>query len=154
MKIVMCWPRGKTVPSFPVPCGYRIVPWLASDAPAHCALMIAAGFPAWTELRTRIAMRRCLVCGWWIVWDEAIKSIVASAMALKPKREHDRTWGELGWVAVAPEHRQRGLGAAVCAAATGRLLAAELRPMLVVEKGNVAAIKTYLKVGYVMGKPT
>jgi predicted GNAT family acetyltransferase len=99
------------------------------------------------ELRTRIALQRCVADGC-VQAGDLNKKIVAVAMAQQPKREHDPSWGEIGWVAVAPEHRGRGLGTAVCAGATRALLAAGLEPMLVVSHDNLPAIKTYLKVGY------
>lgn len=57
--------------------------------------------------------------------------------------------GELGWVAADPAHAGKGLGYAVCAAVTARLLQAGYDNIhLYTEHWRLAAIKTYLKLGY------
>ena len=68
---------------------------------------------------------------------------------------HDHTaWhpfgGELGWVAGDPAHAGKGLGRAVSAAVTARLLDAGYRNIhLYTEDWRLAALKTYLKLGYI-----
>lgn len=68
---------------------------------------------------------------------------------------HDHTeqhpfGGELGWLAADPAHAGRGLGMAVSAAVTGRLISAGYRNIhLYTEEWRLAAIKTYLKLGYI-----
>ena len=58
--------------------------------------------------------------------------------------------GNLGWLAGDPAHAGRGLGAAVSAAATTRLIAAGHRDIrLGTEDFRLAAIRIYLKLGYV-----
>jgi mycothiol synthase len=58
--------------------------------------------------------------------------------------------GELGWVASDPAHAGKGLGMAVCAAVTARLLQAGYRNVhLFTEFWRLPALKTYLKLGYV-----
>jgi mycothiol synthase len=59
-------------------------------------------------------------------------------------------WGELGWLAVDPAHSGKGLGMAVSAAVTARFIAAGYRRIhLFTEDFRLAALKTYLKLGYV-----
>jgi mycothiol synthase len=58
--------------------------------------------------------------------------------------------GELGWVGSDPAHAGQGLGMAVCAAVTARLIAAGYGNIhLYTEHWRLAALKTYLKLGYV-----
>jgi mycothiol synthase len=59
-------------------------------------------------------------------------------------------WGDLGWVAADPAHVGQGLGIAVVAAATTRLIEAGYRQIqLHTEDWRLAALKIYLKLGYV-----
>jgi mycothiol synthase len=58
--------------------------------------------------------------------------------------------GELGWVATVPEHQSRGLGRAVSAAVTRRLIGAGYESIRVgTQDHRLAAIKVYLRLGYV-----
>ncbi len=76
--------------------------------------------------------------------------IVATAMGLHDHSEQHPFGGELGWVAGDPTHAGQGLGITVCAAVTARLIAAGYRNIhLYTEHWRLAALKTYLKLGYV-----
>src|SRR5262249_51131250 len=56
----------------------------------------------------------------------------------------------LGWVATIPPHRSKGLGSAVSAAATRRLIDAGYESIRVgTQDHRLGAIKLYLKLGYV-----
>jgi mycothiol synthase len=71
-------------------------------------------------------------------------------MALRDQAEFGSPGGEVGWVACAVEYRGRGLGMAVSAAVTERLIAARYRHIhLYTEDWRLAALKIYLKLGYV-----
>jgi GNAT superfamily N-acetyltransferase len=64
--------------------------------------------------------------------------------------ENHAAGGELGWVAGDPDHRGKGLGGCVCAAATRRLLEAGYSDIFLrTDDFRLAAIKTYLTLGYV-----
>lgn len=82
----------------------------------------------------------------------ATGEIVATAGAVhnaKAGRYYFPFGGELGYLIVAREHRRRGLGGAVSGAVVGRLLAAGYRNIWVcVQEHRVAAIRTYLAVGF------
>ena len=81
---------------------------------------------------------------------EASSEIVASAMGLHDHSDLHPFGGELGWVAGDPAHAGKGLGMAVCAAVTARLIGAGYRDIhLYTEHWRLAALKTYLKLGYV-----
>jgi mycothiol synthase len=57
--------------------------------------------------------------------------------------------GELGWVAVDPDHRRKGLSTAVCASVTARLIHAGYQDIyLYTEDFRLAALALYLKLGY------
>jgi len=71
-------------------------------------------------------------------------------MALHDHTERYPFGGELGWVAADPAHAGRGLGRTVSAAVTARLIRAGYRNIhLYTEDWWLAALKTYLKLGYV-----
>ncbi len=76
--------------------------------------------------------------------------VVATAMALQDQLEFGCLGGELGWLACDPAHRGKGLGQAVSAAVTVRLIRAGFRHIhLYTEHWRLPALKTYLKLGYV-----
>jgi ribosomal protein S18 acetylase RimI-like enzyme len=57
--------------------------------------------------------------------------------------------GELGYLVVAPEHRRRGLGAALIAAAVGRLRQGGYRHIFLgVQSWRIPAIRAYLSAGF------
>ena len=81
---------------------------------------------------------------------DASGGIVATAMGLHDHTPDHPFGGELGWLASDPAHRGRGLGLAVSAAVTQRLIEAGYRNIhLYTEHWRLAALKTYLKLGYV-----
>jgi mycothiol synthase len=64
--------------------------------------------------------------------------------------------GDVGWLACHPEHRGRGLGLSLTSHVTERfLIGGYERIQLHTEYYRLAAIKTYLKLGYVpnIGSP-
>ena len=76
--------------------------------------------------------------------------IVATAMGLHDHSDMHPFGGELGWVAGDPAHAGRGLGMAVCAAVTARLIHAGYPNIhLYTEHWRLAALKTYLRLGYI-----
>jgi mycothiol synthase len=76
--------------------------------------------------------------------------IVASASAHHQPIKHHRFGGELGWVAVAPDHRGKKLGAVTCQAAIKRLKEAGYSDIyLRTDDWRLPAIKTYLNLGWV-----
>jgi mycothiol synthase len=76
--------------------------------------------------------------------------LVASCVAGRgslAKRHHNA--GSLGWLVTDPAHTRMGLGTAVAAAATNRLVAAGYaRPFLTTEDPRVTAIAIYLGLGW------
>lgn len=61
-----------------------------------------------------------------------------------------RRWGRIHWVAVEPAHRGRGLSHGMMTVAMNRLRAmGHRRAMLVTQTPRLAAIRTYLRFGFV-----
>jgi len=149
-QLQMIWP-GDLLDSPPVmriPFGYSLRTYRPGDEPRFFRLMELAGWPGWNEEVLRPWRARLLVEGWFIVVHRGSAEVVASAMAL-----HSEAYpggGELGWLAGHPAHAGRGLGMVVSAAVTARLMEGGCRVIhLYTEDYRLAALKTYLKLGYV-----
>ena len=148
----MVWPQQRlgSPPACSLPEAYTLRTFRPEDAADHVRLMRAAGFANWSQEQLAAALERCLPDGFFVVEHNPSGRLVATAMA----RHQPSTWhpcgGELGWVAGDPDHKGKGLGCAVCAAATRRLLEIGYRNIyLLTDDFRLAAIKVYLKLGYV-----
>ena len=147
----MVWPpRLMGRPPAPVvPTGYVLRQYRDSEEPAYLDLMHKAGFADWSVKRMVAVKRMLLPGGFFVIEHMASGRLAATAMALHSPAELHPFGAELGWVAADPEHSGRGLGAAVCAAATARLIAAGYGDIrLQTDDWRLAAIKVYLKLGY------
>ena len=151
VQLRLVWPEHRldAPPVVQLPPGYALRVWQPDDTPAFYRLMARAGWPGWDDERLRPWLPRILPDGWFLVVHTASGGIVATAMALRDCAEFGQPGGELGWVAADPEHRGRGLGLAVSAAATARLIQAGFRYIhLYTEPWRLPALKTYRKLGY------
>ncbi|MDE0447211.1 MAG: GNAT family N-acetyltransferase [Spirochaetaceae bacterium] len=154
----MVWPvpRLGSVPVPAPPAGYTIRTCLPADAPRFYELMALAGWPGWDAERLSYSLNRMLPDGWYLAVHTASGAIVASAMALHNYKGTYPFWGELGWLAAHPDHSGRGLGLVVSSCVVRRFVAAGYRLIhLHTEEFRLAAIKTYLKLGFEpwMGSP-
>lgn len=130
--------------------GYSLRTYRPGDEPGFFELMDSAGWPDWNDEKLRPWLFRMLPEGWFMAVHVESERIVSTAMAT-----HDHTWihpfcGELAWLAADPAHRGRGLGTVVSAAVTARFIESGYRCIhLFTEHWRLAAIKIYLKLGYV-----
>ena len=108
-------------PQAVAPDGYRTRTFEPGDEAGHIAVMRSATFDGWNEEQLRAALLKTLPDGMFLSVHEGSGAIVGTAAATHNPAEHHPFGGELGWVAVTPEHRGHGLGRAVCAAAIQRL---------------------------------
>jgi mycothiol synthase len=147
---MMCPARLLHAPPVPrLPAGYALRLYRPGDEPAFYHVMDRAGFTGWNDQRLRPWLLRILPDSWFMVVHQADATVVATAMALHDASDLHPFGGELGWVAADPAHAGKGLGLAVCAAVTARLIAAGYRDIhLYTEHWRLAALKTYLKLGY------
>jgi mycothiol synthase len=153
-QLQLIWPESllDAVPRFRArpAAGYRLRTYRPGDEPRFFELMDLAGWPGWNDEKLRPWLFRSLPEGWFMAVHEQSDRIVGTAMAT-----HDHTWtrpfcGELAWLAADPAHRGWGLGLAVSAAVTARFIEAGYRCIhLFTEHWRLAAIKIYLKLGYV-----
>ena len=81
---------------------------------------------------------------------QASNQIVATSMAVHNYKKVNPFQGDVGWIAADPAHTGRGLGMAVTAAVTTRFIEAGYRNIhLYTEDFRLAALKVYLKLGYI-----
>jgi mycothiol synthase len=148
----MVWPEHllDTPPVSELPPGYGMRPYRQGDRPRFYEVMDLAGFTGWNDEVLQPWLPRMLCPGWYMAIHRGHGDIVATAMALRDVAEFGAQGGEMGWVARDPMHRGRGLGMAVCAAATARLIDAGYRFIhLYTNDWRLPALKTYLRLGYV-----
>jgi mycothiol synthase len=110
--------------------------------------MELAGWPGWDDEILQPWLPRILSNGWFMAIHEGSGEIVASAMALQS--DVYPSGGELGWLAGDPAHAGKGIGLAVSAAVIVRFIEEGfLKIHLYTEDYRLAALKTYLKMGFV-----
>ena len=150
-QLQMVWPqtRLETPPTPQLPAGYHLQTYHPGNEDRFYEVMALAGWPGWGMEKLKPWLYRILPEGWFMAVQTKSDQIVATAMAT-----HDPTWlhpfcAELGWVATDPAHTGKGLGTAVVAAATARMLIAGYPHIhLFTEPFRLAALKIYLRLGY------
>jgi mycothiol synthase len=148
----MVWPAYllEDCPLVQLPSGYRLRPYQGGDELRFFKVMELAGWLGWNADKLRPWQERILPQGWLIAVHEKSLEIVATGMALRDCCEFGCQGGEIGWIAVDPAHRGKGLGFAVSAAVTRRLMQEGYRHIhLYTEDWRLAALRTYLKLGYI-----
>jgi phosphosulfolactate phosphohydrolase-like enzyme/GNAT superfamily N-acetyltransferase len=151
-QLQMVWPEHllSAPPAAPLPPGYALRTYRPGDEQRFYEVMALAGWPGWDDEKLRPWLARIPPGSWFMVVYEASGQIVATAMGLHDHSDAHPFGGELGWVACDPAHTGKGLGSAVSAAVTTRLIAAGYRAVhLYTERWRLAALKSYLKLGYI-----
>ncbi|MDI7275970.1 MAG: GNAT family N-acetyltransferase [Anaerolineae bacterium] len=133
-----------------IPEGYALRTYREGDLEAYVELMRKGGFDFWTAETAREQRQRQLPDGLFFAVHTATGHLAATAAAECLPPERAPIQGAIGWVAADPEHRGRGLGYAVCVAATRRLIAEGHRLVgLATDDHRLPAIHIYLKLGFV-----
>jgi mycothiol synthase len=148
----MVWPELllSAPPAAPLAAGYALRTYRPGDERRFYDIMALAGWPHWDDERLAPCLSRILPEGWFMAVHRESGAIVATAMAVHNYTGRCSFWGDVGWVAGDPAHSGRGLGMAVVAAATARLIEAGYRQIqLHTEDWRLAALKIYLELGYV-----
>lgn len=144
----MVWPGTERPPSIDLPEGYEIRSFCKGDEEKYAALLNNKELGDWTVERLQSILSNSLSPEgiYFAIWG---KDLVAVAAALDGTGNSDKLIGEVGWVAGEPEHRGKGLGMAVCAAALNHLLDRGYSDMyLLTDHWRYPALKTYLKLGF------
>jgi mycothiol synthase len=150
-RLEMSYPVDRLGPTLPVPTlsAYALRTYQTGDESAWYLLMERTGFGVWNAERLRSWITRIPPESWFMALDGQSGGIVASAMGLHDHSDRHPFGAELGRVAVDPDHRRKGLGTAVCASVTTRLIQAGYRDIhLYTEDFRLAALALYLKLGY------
>ena len=151
-QLQMVWPEQLLTapPRVQLPDGYTIRTYQPGDEFRFYEVMALAGWTGWNDEKLHPWLSRILPDGWFMIIDEVSEEIVATAMCLHNYKETNPFQGELGWLACDPAHTGRGLGLVVSAAVTARFITAGYRHIcLYTEDFRLAALKSYLKLGYV-----
>jgi len=151
-QLQMLWPKDRlnTPPAWSLPEGYTLRTYREGDDEGYVRLMKLAGFTTWDRHKIQDVLKKCLPWGLFFIVHKGTDAIVATSVAIHNPIEHHPFGGELGWVAVDPAHRGKGLGYIVCAAVTKRFLHAGYEDIyLRTDDFRLPAINTYLKLGWV-----
>jgi mycothiol synthase len=151
-QLQMVWPQQllTTPPAVCLPPGYAVRTYRPGDEPRFYEVMALAGWPGWNAEKLQPWIARIPPESWFMAVHKESGKIVATAMGLHDHSDVHPFGGELGWVAGDPAHAGKGLGIAVCAAVTSRLIQAGYRNIhLYTEHWRLAALKIYLKLGYI-----
>ncbi|MHB8626336.1 MAG: GNAT family N-acetyltransferase [Aggregatilineales bacterium] len=151
-QLQMVWPDHllHVPPTVRLPSGYASRTYRRGDEPRFYRVMELAGWSGWNDEKLRPWLPRIPPESWFMAVHEQSQELVATTMGLDDPTDLHPSGGELGWVAADPAHTGKGLGMAVCAAVTARLIDFGYRNIhLYTEHWRLAALKTYLKLGYV-----
>jgi len=152
LQLRMVWPqeRLRKPPSWSLPDGYTLRAFRAGDEAEYIRLMAVAGFKGWTPERIGVLLKQVLPNGFFVVEHDLTHRFAATASAQHSPTDSFPFGGQLGWVAGDPEHKGKGLGYAVSAAAVKRLLdAGYFSIYLLTDDNRLPAVHTYLKMGFV-----
>ena len=151
-QLQMLWPKDRlnTPPAWSLPEGYTLRTYREGDDEGYVRLMKLAGFTTWDSDKSQDVLKKCLPGGLFFIVHEGTGAIVATSVAIHNPRDGHPFGGELGWAAVEPAHRGKGLGHVVCAAVTRRFLdSGYVNIYLYTDDFRLPAVKTYLKLGWV-----
>jgi len=152
VQLKMVWPENllQNPPEVKLPAGYNLRTFQAGDEAQFYRLMELAGWPGWDAEQLRPWQEAGFEDCWFFAVETVSGKIVASAMGVHDPTDPNPEGSELGWVAGDPDHAGRGLGRAVCAAVTRRLIELGRRDIyLNTDDWRLPALKTYFKLGYV-----
>ena len=147
----MLWPLSRPLPAIPaIPTAYSLSILVSEDIDNARTLVEIDGRlsdPGWRQFRDAVVPD-----GMFVIQERASSSWVGTISAVhnpSATRFYFPGGGELGYLTVAPEHRRRGLGAALITAALRRLLLGGYRHIFLgVQSWRLPAIRAYLRVGF------
>jgi len=147
----MLWPRGRSAPALPaIPAAYSLLT-IASEEIDKARPVIEMDGPlsdgAWSWFRNSVVPD-----GMFVMEERASSTWVGTISAVHnpaATRFYFPGGGELGYLVVASEHRRRGLGAALIAAAVRRMCQGGYRNIFLGVQGwRLPAIRAYLSAGF------
>ena len=147
----MIWPvdRPEKVVQPGIAPGYKIRIYQSGDEDSFLSLMVKTDFDPWDDEKLRYNVSKIIPNGWFFVEEERSQELVGSAMCLHNYSGKRPFTGDVGWLAVDPAHRSRGLGYSLIVYVTNRFLHAGYSQIqLHTEYYRLPAIRIYLKMGY------
>jgi GNAT superfamily N-acetyltransferase len=147
----MLWPHGRTTPAIPsISEAYELTTTASENIDKARPLIELDGVLSdaeWNRMRNAIVPD-----GIFAVEERASSAWVGTISAVHnpaATRFYFPGGGELGYLVVTPEHRRRGLGAALIAAAVRRLRQGGYRHIFLgVQQWRLPAIQCYLRAGF------
>ena len=149
-QLLMWFPDTNSIPDNNLPEGYKHRSFLAGDEEGWCDLLNANGqLGVWNRSRIDEERAGALVeDGQHFIFSQGGYFVACAGVYDRDIDEGD-CW-EIGWIAADPDHRGLGLGRCVLANALRFTRKLEERPVyLLTDDFRLAAIKTYLKLGFV-----
>jgi mycothiol synthase len=147
----MLWPHGRSMPAVsPISAAYGLS-MIASEDINKARPVVEMDGPlsdsAWDRFRSSVVPD-----GMFVIQERTSSAWVGTISAVHnpaATRIYFPAGGELGYLVVAPEHRQRGLGTALIAAALRRLHQGGYRHIFLgVQSWRLPAIRCYLRAGF------
>jgi mycothiol synthase len=148
----MVWPEKRLDEQilWTVPKDYSLRCFQPGDEPGFFGLMDRTGFPGWNEIEFEKYLLKLLPDGFFFILHRESGEMAATAMALHNPTPLHPFGASLSCVAADPAHQGKGLGYAISAAVTQRILRGGYREIyLETHDWRLPAIKTYLKLGWV-----
>ena len=132
-----------------LPAEFSIRKIREGDDDAYIELMKSAGFYYWDKYLLENVKKTAINGNVFFVEEVATGRLAATALANLRHEYPDMTMGELGWVAVHPDFRGRHLSEIAVLAAMKEFHDEGYKSiMLLTDDSRLAAIKTYLKLGW------
>lgn len=150
----MLWPTAPLAAPRHIllPAGYEFRPYRAGDERSLYPLFEQEGWPM-TDTHWQEYLERVLPQGLFILWHTVSNTAIATAGAIhnpRGSRYYFPFGGELAYLIVHPEHCGHGLGMLLSSRVVQHLLSLGYEHIWTGVQGfRLAAIKTYLKVGFV-----
>jgi mycothiol synthase len=148
-QLEMLWPEQRfgDVPRPELPAGFVLRNYRSGDESAFFQLLERASMG---RCPLDYWMQHLLPHGFFLVEQKSSGTVVATCFASHQPTDRHPFGGNLGWLAADPDYSGRGLGYAVTAAVTGRLVSAGYRRIyLTTDDFRLPAINIYLKMGWV-----
>ena len=146
----MLWPHGHMPASLTIPPAYSLSTIMSEDIDKARPVIEIDGpltDSGWNWFRNAVVPD-----GIFVIQQRASSALIGTASAVHnpaATRFYFPGGGELGYLVVAPEHRQQGLGAALITAAVRRLLQGGYRHIFLgVQSWRLRAIQSYLRAGF------